>query len=69
MNIKEKIINELDELKEEQLFELENYLRYLAFRDKLIDKDSSFYDELESWQQTGIDTMNDTLERVENGSW
>ncbi len=69
MNIKEKIISELDELKEEQLLELENYLKYLAFRDKLIDKNSSFYDELESWQQTGINTMNDTLERIENGSW
>lgn len=68
MNIKEKIINELDELKEEQLFELENYLKYLTFREKLIDNDTSFFDELESWQKIGVDTMDNTLERIEDGS-
>ncbi len=29
MNIKEKIISELDELKEEQLLKLEHYLEYI----------------------------------------
>ena len=69
MNIKEKIINELNELKDEQLFELENYLKFLAFKDKIGNKENHFFDELESWQQAGTETMNETLESIENGSW
>jgi hypothetical protein len=29
----------------------------------------NFFDELESWQQAGTETMNETLESIENGSW
>ncbi len=69
-NIKEKIIQELDELKENQLFELDNYLKYLLFREKVINnEDSNLNNELKLWQQIGIDTLNNTLEGIENGSW